>query len=142
MRPRAYGKNKVLFDKHYRSVLDLRRSGYGYGTISKKLNIPVHLVISWSKHIVIDLSESVSIGNLYRTKSFSFLDYRGVKSRKEYLIRKRGRRCEKCKRETWLGRPIVLELHNHDKEEAEAQVLCPNCHSQTNDWRGRGKLPK
>lgn len=40
----------------------------------------------------------------------------------------------------WLGKPIVLELHhingNHfDNRLENLQILCPNCHSQTNSYR-------
>lgn len=52
-------------------------------------------------------------------------------------------KCEKCGCDgTWLGEPITLELHhingNHfDNRLENLQILCPNCHSQTNSYRGK-----
>jgi 5-methylcytosine-specific restriction endonuclease McrA len=50
--------------------------------------------------------------------------------------------CEKCKRKTWLGQPIPLELDHIDGDHANnhlanLQVLCPNCHAFTPNYRGR-----
>lgn len=51
-------------------------------------------------------------------------------------------RCQKCNNDQWLGSPISLELHHIDGNRqnnalANLQVLCPNCHSQTDNYRGR-----
>lgn len=53
-----------------------------------------------------------------------------------------GRKCENCGMETWLGQPITLEVHHKDGEHLNneldnLQLLCPNCHSYTENWRGR-----
>lgn len=55
-----------------------------------------------------------------------------------------GQKCGKCGISEWMGSPITLELdhkdgnhHNNKRENLEA--LCPNCHSQTDTWRGRNK---
>lgn len=51
-------------------------------------------------------------------------------------------RCEGCKRTEWNGKPIPLELHhingnNSDNRLENLQLLCPNCHAQTEHYRGR-----
>lgn len=51
-------------------------------------------------------------------------------------------RCECCKRTEWLGKPIKLELHhvNGVKEDLRLfnlQILCPNCHAFTDNYRGK-----
>lgn len=56
-------------------------------------------------------------------------------------------RCSSCQRSQWLGRPIVLELHHVDGNRknntlANLQVLCPNCHSMTPNWKGRATRGK
>lgn len=59
-----------------------------------------------------------------------------------YLIPERGHRCECCGRETWNGVPIPLELHHKDgdglnNDRTNLQILCPNCHALTSNYRGR-----
>ena len=54
-------------------------------------------------------------------------------------------KCECCGLTEWLGLPIKLELHhvNADKFDnrlENLQVLCPNCHSYTEHYRGTNKI--
>jgi len=53
-------------------------------------------------------------------------------------------KCNKCSLKSWLGKPLTLELHhidgnktNNKRENLEA--ICPNCHSQTDNFRFKGK---
>jgi 5-methylcytosine-specific restriction endonuclease McrA len=51
-------------------------------------------------------------------------------------------RCELCLREAWNGRPIPLELDHingkrTDNRLANLRILCPNCHAQTDTYRGK-----
>lgn len=60
------------------------------------------------------------------------------------LKQKRIWRCEKCGIYEWMGNPISLEIHHIDGNKLNnnlnnLQILCPNCHSQTNNWRSRNK---
>lgn len=53
-------------------------------------------------------------------------------------------RCESCGLREWQGRPLPLELHHlngdgEDNRVENLQLLCPNCHSQTDSWGGRSK---
>lgn len=52
--------------------------------------------------------------------------------------------CSCCKITTWQNKPLSLELdhidgdkYNHKLE--NLRLLCPNCHSQTDTYRGRNK---
>lgn len=51
-------------------------------------------------------------------------------------------KCEYCGRTEWEGKPIPLELHhingdNTDNRLENLQILCPNCHALTENYRGR-----
>lgn len=45
---------------------------------------------------------------------------------------------------SWQGQPLGLEIDHvdgdyHDNERDNLRFLCPNCHSQTDNWCGRSK---
>ena len=51
-------------------------------------------------------------------------------------------KCEKCERTEWEGEQIPLELHHlngdhHDNRLENLQILCPNCHAQTDNYSGK-----
>lgn len=55
----------------------------------------------------------------------------------------RGYKCECCGLSEWMGKEITLEVHHEDgdslnNELDNLQLLCPNCHSMTDNWRGKG----
>jgi 5-methylcytosine-specific restriction endonuclease McrA len=55
--------------------------------------------------------------------------------------------CEDCGLTDWRGGPLSLELHhiNGDRLDhriANLRILCPNCHSQTDNWGGRNARRK
>lgn len=50
--------------------------------------------------------------------------------------------CEICHLSKWLGEDINLQLHhingnNKDNRFCNLQLLCPNCHSFTDNWCGK-----
>jgi len=52
--------------------------------------------------------------------------------------------CENCLNTKWLDNPIPLELHHingnsKDNSLVNLQLLCPNCHSLTDNYRGKNK---
>ena len=60
------------------------------------------------------------------------------------LKQQRPWKCEKCGINEWMGNQIPLEIHHIDGNRLNnnlnnLQILCPNCHSQTNNWRSRNK---
>ena len=53
-------------------------------------------------------------------------------------------RCEACGIEEWLGAPLSMALHHvngdgQDNRLENLQMLCPNCHSQTENFAGRNR---
>ena len=62
------------------------------------------------------------------------------KNTQQPLIALRGRKCECCGLEEWMGQPINLEVHHlngnrSDNDLSNLQLLCPNCHSQLENFR-------
>lgn len=62
---------------------------------------------------------------------------------RKYIVEERGETCEWCGISEWRGEKISLELdhidgNNKNNSRENLRLLCPNCHSQTDTWRGRG----
>jgi DNA-binding transcriptional ArsR family regulator len=56
-------------------------------------------------------------------------------------------RCEICGITEWMGKPLSMELHHVNGDGADnrlenLQLVCGNCHAQTDNWGGRGRSRK
>lgn len=65
---------------------------------------------------------------------------------KRYLLESgiKERKCERCGNTTWMGSDIPIELHhingnNTDNRLENLQILCSNCHSQTENFSGKNQ---
>ena len=52
--------------------------------------------------------------------------------------------CETCGVRQWMGKPAPIELDHIDgdkwnNELSNLRILCPNCHAQTDTYRGKNK---
>jgi len=69
-------------------------------------------------------------------------NYTKSQSLKPHLIKERGLKCQNCDLTRWLDEDIILEVHHIDGDRTNntkdnLQLLCPNCHAVTDNWRGR-----
>lgn len=63
------------------------------------------------------------------------------------LLKQEGReyKCELCETKDWNGEKLTLDLDHIDgnrlnNDPDNLRFLCPNCHSQTETWRGRNTV--
>ena len=72
--------------------------------------------------------------------------YFNTNSLKKRLIKEgyKEHKCELCGNTEWNGKPIAIELHhingdNTDNRIENLQILCPNCHAQTETYCSKNK---
>ena len=70
---------------------------------------------------------------------FDDLSY-GIKKRK--IFKEQGNCCLFCKIKDWMGKKLTFELDHIDGDKVNnkrenLRVLCPNCHAQTDTWKGK-----
>lgn len=129
--------------------LNLKPAGSNYDTVKKKI-----------KELNLDTShmtgKSWNKGERFRNFAFTIpLDtilvehskYNNTNNLRIKLIKKglKENKCECCGRTKWLGKPIKLELHHingikDDLRIENLQILCPNCHAYTDNYRGKNRL--
>ena len=56
-------------------------------------------------------------------------------------------KCEICGASEWMGKPLALQVHHKDgdhtnNELENLQILCPNCHSQTDNYGSKNTKKK
>lgn len=77
---------------------------------------------------------------------FNGRNYLNTASLRNRLIREgyKEEKCECCGLIEWLGKKIPLQLHHKDGNELNnslenLQILCPNCHAQTDNWCSKNR---
>lgn len=112
--------------------LGVRRAGGNYGTIKKRI-----------KDFNIDVShftgQSWNKGKRSKTD-----DYLSWSTLRKMVLEKKENKCEICYLTNWLDKPITFEIHHKDgnrenNKEENLQLLCPNCHSQIHNHKGRNR---
>ena len=126
--------------------LGLKIAGSNYDTVKRKikeLNLDTSHMTgkAWNqgeRFIIIKPAEPLSkvlVEHSTYTNSHSLRKRLFKEGIKEY-------KCECCNRTEWLGKPIKLELHHingikDDLRIENLQILCPNCHAYTDNYRGK-----
>jgi hypothetical protein len=75
---------------------------------------------------------------------FETLSYERLRKR---IKLEQNNKCNLCGLDSWNGKSLTLELEHkdgdhHNNERNNLECLCPNCHSQTDTWRGKNKRNK
>ena len=73
-----------------------------------------------------------------------FVNGKKMKGKARILAFYRGWKCECCGNTEWNGEPIPLVVHHIDgdhlnNELDNLQLLCPNCHAQTDNYCGKNE---
>lgn len=139
------GKNKITVTdeefaeivKDVRSIagllkrLNLKPWGANYYSMKKKLQL-----------LELDTSHWTGQGWSRDQQLKDWSQYNRAAQMKPHLVKIRGHKCESCNLDEWLDKPITLEIHHIDGDRTNnnpdnLQLLCPNCHSYTDNWKSR-----
>ena len=120
-------QNKQLYTNNKRVSAKARYINLSQGTKDK---------MNWAKGKILTPNELIFTEESYYANEM-------VKGRivKDNLL---DYKCSKCSIENWCGETIVLDLdhingNNRDNRLINLRYLCPNCHSQTDTYKGRNK---
>ena len=121
--------------------LNLKPAGGNYETFHKivcKYNIDTSHFTGkvWNKGKTIGPKKPLDYYLKYKRTNSNDLKQRLIKE--NVLTHK----CSLCNLTIWNNQPIPLELHHIDGDSqnnvlSNLQLLCPNCHAQTNNYRGK-----
>lgn len=126
--------------------LGLKTAGSNYDTVKRKikeLNLDISHMTNqgWNTGKRFKIIKPAQPLEEILVKDSTFINSNNLRKRilkeqiKEY-------KCERCGNSLWLNQKIPLELHHingdrHDNRIENLQLLCPNCHALTDNYRGR-----
>ena len=95
---------------------------------------------AWNKNLDNPVYKEKYLPNLCEHSSLSSANVKTL----VYKLGLKENRCEICGITEWQGKSIQCELHHingnpTDNRIENLQILCPNCHSQTDNFRSRNR---
>lgn len=149
----SYIKEKEEKKQHFTSsIIENASKVFSYTELCEKIGkYPTNNNIDNIKKIIserqIDISHFSSKSG--RTQKEPFCEnspYKNNNFLKKKLLKLNIKKyeCEKCHNTEWNNEKIPLEIHHingnrHDNRLINLQLLCPNCHAQTDNYCGRNK---
>lgn len=127
--------------------LGIKPVGGNYKTLKsrfKELNLDTSHFTGqvWNKGLKYSVTSRIPLEEILTENS----PYKTISKLKEKLFKAnlKERKCEICGNTEWLGQAIPLELHhingiNTDHRIENLQILCPNCHATTENYRGKNQ---
>ena len=123
---------------------NMKPCGGNYKTIHEaineyKIDISHFTGQGWNVGLIFKPNKSKDINDILTTNSY----YQSGKLKKRlFESNLKKEQCEICGRTEWNGQKIPLELHhingdNTDNRINNIQIICPNCHALTNNYRGK-----
>lgn len=129
-------------------ILDIRAVGGNYRTLRDKIkkweiNTSHFTGQGWNVGLIFKPTVRRPLSEILVENS----DYMSISKLRIRLINEgvKEHRCEKCTLTEWMELPMPLELNhingnNCDNRIENLELLCPNCHAQTPNYRGKNKL--
>lgn len=110
-------ENDISFEKFNENVIERNRNNYNNPNKDRTISL---------EEILVEDSSYTNMTNL-KSKLYSS----GIKENV----------CEICGVSDWLGKPLTLQIHHingkhNDHRIENVQILCPNCHAQTDNFAG------
>lgn len=143
----------MKYDWNINKVKDAVADSVSFCEVLRKLNIPIQgnnstTLRNLLNEYNIDYSHFTGRARIYRKKSVDIEEYisnnKTIKAsslkRKLFELGIKQNKCDVCGISEWNGKPIVCQLHhidgnNNNNNIENLQILCPNCHSQTENYR-------
>ena len=102
----------------------------------RNFNLIQKRIVQWD----IDISHWDYKDWLENKKNWDWDNLHFRKEDKDKFLLLKGNKCEECGISSWQGKVLTLEIHHVDGNRTNnnfenLQLLCPNCHALTDNWK-------